>query len=87
MNNPYEQRIREMAQNAARLTYNLISDLIKGGAAAKCYDSQFFFDTDHSEGDSGTQSNKLTGTGTSAARRSARRLASTITRTFGSVPL
>lgn len=66
--NPYEARIREMAQNAARLRYNLISDLISGGAAALCYDGQYFFDTDHSEGDSGTQSNKLTGTGTSQAQ-------------------
>lgn len=66
--NPYERRIQEMAQNAGRLTYNLISDLIKGGAAAKCYDGQFFYDTDHSEGESGTQSNKLTGTGTSSAQ-------------------
>jgi len=66
--NPYEARIREMAQNAARLRYNLLSDLIKGGAAKKCYDGQFFFDTDHSEGESGVQSNKLTGTGTSAAQ-------------------
>lgn len=66
--NPYEARIREMAQNAARLRYNLLSDLIRNGAAARCYDGQYFFDTDHSEGDSGTQSNQLTGTGTSAAQ-------------------
>ena len=25
-----------------------------------CYDGQFFFDTDHAEGDSGTQSNDIT---------------------------
>ena len=31
-----------------------------GGEAALCYDGQFFFDTDHVEGDSGTQSNDLT---------------------------
>lgn len=62
--NLYEYRLREMAQNGGRLRYQLISDLIAAGAAQTCYDGQFFFDTDHSEGDSGTQSNKLTGSGT-----------------------
>jgi len=66
--NPYEARIREMAQNAGRLRYNLLSDLIRNGGARPCYDGQFFFDTDHAEGDSGVQSNRLTGTGTSAAQ-------------------
>jgi phage major head subunit gpT-like protein len=65
--NPYEARLREMSSNAARLRYTLLSDLIVGGAATACYDGQFFFDTDHSEGDSGVQSNKLVGTGTSQA--------------------
>jgi phage major head subunit gpT-like protein len=63
--NIYESRIREMAMNATRHRYNLLSDLIKNGAAALGYDGQNFFDTDHAEGDSGTQSNKLTGSGTS----------------------
>lgn len=66
--NIYDPRIQEMAQNAGRLEYNLISDLILNGEAATAYDGQFFFDTDHSEGASGTQSNELTGTGTSAAQ-------------------
>jgi phage major head subunit gpT-like protein len=65
--NPYEARLREMSANAARLRYNLLSDLIVGGAAALCYDGQYFFDVDHAERDSGTQSNKLAGTGTSQA--------------------
>ncbi|HPW22173.1 MAG TPA: Mu-like prophage major head subunit gpT family protein [Vicinamibacterales bacterium] len=60
----YEPRIREMTANASRHRYNLISDLIKNGESARCYDGQDFFDTDHVEGSSGTQSNKLTGTGT-----------------------
>jgi phage major head subunit gpT-like protein len=61
--NMYEYRLREMAQNGARLRYQLVSDLIAAGASALCYDGQFFYDTDHSEGDSGAQSNKLTGSG------------------------
>jgi len=66
--NLYEPRLREMALNATRHRYNLLSDLIRLGLTALCYDGQNFFDTDHSEGDSGTQSNELTGTGTSLAQ-------------------
>lgn len=65
--NPYELRIREMSRNAMRLPYELVSGLISGGSAALCYDGQFFFDTDHAEGSSGTQSNTLTGSGTTQA--------------------
>lgn len=43
----------------------LIQSLITAGEATACYDGQYFFDTDHSEGDSGTQSNDLTSTVTS----------------------
>jgi phage major head subunit gpT-like protein len=63
--NVYEPRFREMGRNAARLPYRLISALIRGGLTGLCYDGQYFYDTDHSEGLSGTQSNRLTGTGTS----------------------
>lgn len=38
----------------------LLFDLINGGEAAACFDTQFFFDTDHLWGDSGAQSNDLT---------------------------
>lgn len=64
----YTPRIREIAQNGSRLPYNLTSDLILNGETGDCYDGQDFFDTDHSEGDSGSQSNELTGTGTSLAQ-------------------
>lgn len=57
--NVYEPRIREMGVNAARLRWTLLSTLIKNGHTGLCYDGQGFFDTDHSEGDSGTQSNYL----------------------------
>jgi phage major head subunit gpT-like protein len=66
--NIYEPRIREIAQNGSRLEYNLVSDLIKNGETGLAYDGQNFFDTDHSEGDSGSQSNELTGTGTTVAQ-------------------
>lgn len=66
--NIYEPRIREMAKNASRHTYVLLSDLMQAGETGLCYDGQGFFDTDHSEGASGTQSNELTGTGTTLAQ-------------------
>lgn len=56
-------RIREMARKAALHPYTLISNLISTGGAATnglAYDGQFFFDTDHSEGNSGVMKNDLT---------------------------
>lgn len=38
----------------------MIGDLVVGGTAKACFDGQFFFDTDHLWGESGTQSNLLT---------------------------
>lgn len=55
-------RIQEFAGRAAELDSKLVSNLINSGAASthgNCYDGQYFFDTDHSEGDSGTQTNNL----------------------------
>lgn len=55
-------RIDEMAQRANAHWAKLLTALIEAGEAATlgtCYDGQYFFDTDHSEGDSGTQSNDI----------------------------
>jgi phage major head subunit gpT-like protein len=52
-------RVREMADRANAHWASLLSTLILNGAATVCYDEQFFFDTDHSEGDSGSQDNDL----------------------------
>lgn len=38
----------------------LFETMLVNGESTACFDSQFFFDTDHSWGDSGTQSNDLT---------------------------
>jgi len=38
----------------------LLTSLIQDGTSKTCYDGQFFFDTDHSEDDSGTQDNDIT---------------------------
>lgn len=53
-------RVGEMAEKGADLPLNLLTTLIEGGLSGQCYDGQFFFDTDHEEGNSGVQSNKIT---------------------------
>lgn len=52
-------RIRELAARTNSHWASLLSTLIVNGESTTCYDGQFFFDTDHSEGDSGTQSNDI----------------------------
>lgn len=53
-------RVRELAQRTNAHWAKLLSTLIVAGESAVCYDGQYFFDTDHAEGDSGAQSNDLT---------------------------
>jgi phage major head subunit gpT-like protein len=53
-------RVNEMADRAASHWLKLLSDLLLTAESAVCYDGQYFFDTDHLEGDSGTQDNDLT---------------------------
>lgn len=53
-------RVREMAERTNSHWAKLLSTLLMAGEAAVCYDGQYFFDTDHAEGDSGAQSNDLT---------------------------
>ena len=55
-----QARIDEFADEGDSHWGALVSALIQGAAAAACYDGQFFFDTDHTEGDSGTQDNDIT---------------------------
>ena len=52
-------RVRELADRTNTHWASLLSTLIVGGASALCYDGQYFFDTDHSEGASGNQSNSI----------------------------
>jgi phage major head subunit gpT-like protein len=54
-----EVRINQLADRALDHPAKLLSTLILNGASATCYDGQYFFDTDHSEGESGVQSNAL----------------------------
>lgn len=53
-------RVDDMASRAVTHWQSLLSGLIIGGESLVCYDGQYFFDTDHSQGDSGTQSNDIT---------------------------
>jgi len=53
-------RIEELAVRAAQHPDELLFTLLNAGFTTTCYDGQYFFDTDHSEGDSGSQSNKVT---------------------------
>lgn len=52
-------RINEMAQRAQGHWASLLTALITAGESTACYDGQYFFDTDHVEGDSGSQSNDI----------------------------
>lgn len=52
-------RINELADRNQTHWASLLSTLLLGGASSLCYDGQYFFDTDHSERDSGSQSNKI----------------------------
>lgn len=53
-------RIRDLAARTQSHWASLLSTLITAGKSTECYDGQYFFDTDHSEGSSGTQDNDIT---------------------------
>lgn len=57
--NQIQARIGELAERDRTHWASLISLLIVNGASTVCYDGQYFFDTDHSEGSSGNQSNSI----------------------------
>lgn len=52
--------IKELANEAKRFPGQRAIEFLIAGTAGACYDGQFYFDTDHSEGSSGTQSNLKT---------------------------
>ncbi len=52
-------RINELARRTNSHWASLLSTIILAGESTACYDGQFFFDTDHEEDDSGTQSNDI----------------------------
>lgn len=52
-------RVGEQVTRANAHWAKLLSALIVAGDSTVCYDGEYFFDTDHSEGDSGSQSNAI----------------------------
>jgi phage major head subunit gpT-like protein len=53
-------RVRELAARANSHWAKLLSAFIATGESSVGYDGQYFYDTDHAEGDSGVQSNRIT---------------------------
>ena len=64
----YRPKILELGGEARRHPDELVCTIRKAGDSSLCYDGQYFYDTDHVIGKSGTLSNKLTGTGTTVAQ-------------------
>lgn len=56
----YSTVLEQMGLEAARHPDKLLFQLVTDGESQPCFDGQFFFDTDHAWGESGTQSNDLT---------------------------
>ena len=55
-----QMRVRDLANEPHRHWNQLAFEGLALGFTSLCYDGQLFFDTDHSEGSSGTQSNRGT---------------------------
>ncbi|WP_425065614.1 Mu-like prophage major head subunit gpT family protein [Reyranella sp.] len=53
-------KIAQLAQRVQSFPSKQLTQLLIDGESTACYDGQYFFDTDHAEGDSGAQSNDLT---------------------------
>lgn len=58
--NMYGPTLELLGQEAALHPDELFMEALAAGESTACFDGQSFFDTDHSWGDSGTQSNDLT---------------------------
>lgn len=53
-------RVQSLAREVRRHMDEIVFTLLRTGFTSLCCDGQYFFDTDHSSGESGTQSNKGT---------------------------
>lgn len=56
----YATLLSQLGVEAAYHPDDLLFTLVTGGETGVCFDGQYFFDTDHSWGSSGTQSNSIT---------------------------
>lgn len=73
-----QTRINQLADRAMDYPASLLTTLIQSGESTVCYDGQFFFDTDHAEGDSGTQSNDIGASASTATAPTADEMAEAI---------
>ncbi len=55
-------RVNELARRVATHPNKLLTSLLLTAEASVCYDGQYYFDTDHEEGASGSQSNDISAT-------------------------
>lgn len=78
-------RVRELAQRTNAHWAKLLSQLVVAGESSVCYDGQFFFDTDHLEGDSAAQSNDLTASAAIPAAPTAGEMETAILKSFESM--
>jgi phage major head subunit gpT-like protein len=60
----YGPQAQMAGESAAQLPDEIVMDVVNGGFITKCYDGQYFFDTDHpvrqADGQTGVVSNKIT---------------------------
>lgn len=56
----YGPQLEALGAEAAYHPDELLTQVLVAGESSACFDGQYFYDTDHSWGDSGTQSNDLT---------------------------
>ncbi len=61
----YDMLLSQLGDEAACHPDELVFELIESAHEVPCFDGQYFYDTDHAWGDSGTQSNDLTYDGSS----------------------
>ncbi len=64
-------RVQSIADEVRRHQDELVFGLLRDGFNSLSYDGQYFFDVDHTEGDSGVQSNKGTSALTASSLQSA----------------
>ena len=78
-------RINQLADRALDHPAKLLSSLIISGESTACYDGQYFFDTDHAEGDSGSQSNDITSGATSTTAPTVAEFSAAVMKTIGQI--
>lgn len=79
----YKPLIEMMGNDAAMYPDRLVFALFISGFTSLCYDGQYFFDTDHKDGDGPVQSNKGTAIFSDTAYEAARAIMKSLKKTNG----